>query len=150
MIGIEAPECLPIAVFLMSLLPIAEVVSRCYRQHLNVDDDASCVVTHAIQPCLLHCPPPPPPPFPPPSPNMLLHLCRLVWVQELIVSAAVLGAGLGSAIGGWLSDKLGRKKALLLGDVLFAVGALLMAAAHSPTALITGDYLQLDMWQSVS
>ena len=51
----------------------------------------------------------------------------------------MLGAGLGSAIGGWLSDKVGRKKALLLGDVLFTLGALLMAAAHSPNALITGQ-----------
>lgn len=66
------------------------------------------------------------------------HLCRLIWVQELIVSAAVFGAGLGSAIGGWFSDKVGRKKALLAGDILFAVGALLMAAAHSPHALIAG------------
>ena len=64
--------------------------------------------------------------------------CRLVWIQEIIVSAAVIGAGFGSAIGGWLSDKLGRKKALLLGDVLFTLGALSMAAARSPNALITG------------
>lgn len=55
------------------------------------------------------------------------------------MSAAVLGAGVGSAIGGWFSDKLGRKKALLLGDLLFTVGALLMAAARSPNALIAGQ-----------
>ncbi|KAA6422553.1 MAG: putative inositol transporter 2-like [Trebouxia sp. A1-2] len=61
---------------------------------------------------------------------------RLVWIQEVIVSAAVLGAGVGSAIGGWFSDQVGRKKALLVGDVLFTLGALLMAAAGSPNALI--------------
>lgn len=82
-------------------------------------------------------------------PKTLLHLRRLVWVQELIVSAAVLGAALGSAIGGWFSDNVGRKKALLLGDVLFAVGALLMAAAHSPSALITGEALLLLTWQCI-
>ena len=65
--------------------------------------------------------------------------CRLVWIQEVIVSAAVLGAGVGSAIGGWFSDKVGRKKALLVGDVLFTLGALLMAAAGSPNALIAGQ-----------
>lgn len=54
----------------------------------------------------------------------------------------MIGAGFGSAIGGWLSDKLGRKKALLLGDVLFTVGALSMAAARSPNALITGQRIQ--------
>lgn len=63
---------------------------------------------------------------------------RLVWIQEVIVSAAVLGAGVGSAIGGWFSDKVGRKKALLVGDVLFTLGALLMAAAGSPNSLIAG------------
>ena len=62
-----------------------------------------------------------------------------MWVQELIVSAAVLGAGVGSAVGGWLSDTVGRKKALLLGDGLFAAGALFMAAAPSASALITGE-----------
>lgn len=74
--------------------------------------------------------------------DLLVHYItdksQLVWIQEVIVSAAVIGAGFGSAIGGWLSDKLGRKKALLLGDVLFALGALSMAAARSPNALITG------------
>lgn len=64
--------------------------------------------------------------------------CRLVWLQEIIVSAAVLGAGIGSAIGGWFSDKVGRKSALLLGDVLFTAGALLMASARSPQAIIVG------------
>ncbi len=65
--------------------------------------------------------------------------CRLVWIQEVIVSAAVLGAGVGSVIGGWFSDKVGRKKALLVGDVLFTLGALLMAAAGSPNSLIAGQ-----------
>ena len=46
---------------------------------------------------------------------------------------------MGSAIGGWFSDKVGRKKALLVGDVLFTLGALLMAAAGSPNALIAGQ-----------
>ena len=55
------------------------------------------------------------------------------------MSAAVLGAGVGSAIGGWFSDKVGRKKALLVGDVLFTLGALLMAAAGSPNSLIAGQ-----------
>ena len=65
--------------------------------------------------------------------------CRLIWIQEVIVSAAVLGAALGSALGGWFSDKVGRKKALLLGDVLFTLGAVLMAAAQTPSALIAGQ-----------
>ena len=66
-------------------------------------------------------------------------LCRLAWVQELIVSAAVLGAGIGSAVGGWFSDRLVRKQVLLVGDVFFTAGALLMAAASTANALIAGQ-----------
>lgn len=63
---------------------------------------------------------------------------KLAWLQELIVSAAVLGAGMGSAVGGWFSDRLGRKEVLLVGDVFFTVGALLMAVASTANALIAG------------
>ncbi len=65
--------------------------------------------------------------------------CSLAWIQEVIVSAAVLGAAVGSAVGGWFSDRVGRKTALLVGDILFTAGALLMAAARSPNALIAGQ-----------
>ncbi len=40
----------------------------------------------------------------------------------MIVSAAVFGAAAGSALGGALGDFAGRKKTLLVGDALFAVG----------------------------
>ena len=54
------------------------------------------------------------------------------------MSAAVVGAALGSAVGGMLSDRVGRKRALLAGDALFAAGALLMGLAQSAAALIAG------------
>ena len=54
------------------------------------------------------------------------------------MSAAVAGAAGGSALGGALSDFLGRKKALLAGDVLFTAGALLMAAAPDVAVIIAG------------
>lgn len=76
--------------------------------------------------------------------------CRLIWLQEVVVSAAVLGAGVGSACGGWFSDKLGRKTALLGGDVLFTAGALLMASAHSPHAIIVGQHPQLDLQKTIA
>lgn len=60
------------------------------------------------------------------------------WVTGTIVSSAVAGAGCGSAVGGWISDHLGRKKALLMGDLLFAAGALFMAAAINTTTVIIG------------
>ncbi|CAK0782513.1 hypothetical protein CVIRNUC_005731 [Coccomyxa viridis] len=62
----------------------------------------------------------------------------LNWIQGVIVSAAVFGAALGSALGGALGDHFGRKTMLLIGDALFAVGAVLMAAAQGVGSLIGG------------
>ncbi|KAL0015833.1 hypothetical protein SO802_002902, partial [Lithocarpus litseifolius] len=35
------------------------------------------------------------------------------WLQELIVSTSVAAAIIGAAIGAWMNDSLGRKKAIL-------------------------------------
>ncbi|KAK9829082.1 hypothetical protein WJX72_003793 [[Myrmecia] bisecta] len=66
---------------------------------------------------------------------------RLNWIQEIIVSAAIAGAAIGAALGGLLSDRAGRKTALLVGDGLFMGGALVMAAAQNAGVLITGRAL---------
>lgn len=58
--------------------------------------------------------------------------------QEVIVSMAVGGAIIGAGFGGWFNDKYGRKKSLLLADVLFTIGALVMAAAVAPWMIIIG------------
>ena len=68
-------------------------------------------------------------------------MCSLNWIQGVIVSAAVFGAAAGSALGGALGDLVGRKRTLLVGDVLFAVGAILMAAAQGVGALVAGQPL---------
>eukprot|EP00897_Mesotaenium_endlicherianum_P006073 jgi/Mesen1/5494/ME000276S04629 len=62
-------------------------------------------------------------------------------LQEAIVSTAVLGAALGTAVGGSLADRLGRKRALLAADLVFTLGALAMAAAWGPGALLAGRLL---------
>lgn len=59
-------------------------------------------------------------------------------LRETIVSMAVAGAAIGAAFGGWLNDKIGRKKSILLADVLFVAGAILMAAAPAPWMIIIG------------
>lgn len=59
-------------------------------------------------------------------------------LQEAIVSTAVAGAIIGAALGGWLNDRIGRKKTILFADSLFLLGAILMAAAQSPSVLIVG------------
>ncbi|KGN53026.1 inositol transporter 1 [Cucumis sativus] len=63
------------------------------------------------------------------------------FLQETIVSMAVLGAIVGAAAGGWINDAYGRKKATLLADVVFAIGAAVMAAAPDPYILIAGRFL---------
>lgn len=69
---------------------------------------------------------------------MYIFLIVVLTKQEAIVSMAVAGAIIGAAIGGWLNDKYGRRSAILVADFLFFVGAILMAAAPNPPALIVG------------
>jgi SP family galactose:H+ symporter-like MFS transporter len=55
---------------------------------------------------------------------------------EWIVSAMMLGAAIGALGAGWMSLRLGRKRSLIIAGTLFLTGALLSAAAWSPTTLI--------------
>lgn len=68
-------------------------------------------------------------------------LFLFIALQETIVSMAVAGAIFGAAFGGWMSDKLGRKKSILTADVLFFAGAVIMAAAPAPWVIIIGRIL---------
>ncbi|KAJ1440030.1 Sugar/inositol transporter [Sesbania bispinosa] len=63
---------------------------------------------------------------------------RYTWLQEAIVSMALAGAIIGASVGGWINDRFGRKKAILLADTLFFIGSVVMAAATNPTILIVG------------
>ncbi|KAD4178367.1 hypothetical protein R6Q59_021953 [Mikania micrantha] len=63
------------------------------------------------------------------------------WLQETIVSMAVAGAIFGAAIGGWMNDKFGRKKSIMSADVLFFIGAIIMALAPAPWVIIIGRLL---------
>ncbi|KAL2563644.1 hypothetical protein AAZV13_20G203600 [Glycine max] len=63
------------------------------------------------------------------------------FLQETIVSMAVTGAIVGAAAGGWINDVYGRKKATLIADVIFTLGAIVMAAAPDPYILIIGRVL---------
>ncbi|XP_059632878.1 inositol transporter 1 [Cornus florida] len=63
------------------------------------------------------------------------------FLQETIVSMALVGAIIGAAAGGWINDVYGRKRATLLADVVFAIGSIVMAAAPDPYVLIVGRLL---------
>ncbi|XP_059289416.1 inositol transporter 4-like [Lycium ferocissimum] len=51
---------------------------------------------------------------------------------------AVAGAIFGAAFGGWLNDKFGRKFSILIADVLFLIGSVVMAFAPVPWVIILG------------
>ncbi|KAH9289603.1 hypothetical protein KI387_033720 [Taxus chinensis] len=63
---------------------------------------------------------------------------RSTTLQEIIVSMAIAGAIIGAAVGGWCNDRYGRRTTLLIADVVFFLGAILMAAAPIPAILIVG------------
>ncbi|KAK3124449.1 hypothetical protein QOZ80_7BG0586680 [Eleusine coracana subsp. coracana] len=63
---------------------------------------------------------------------------RNTWLQELIVSMAVAGAILGAAVGGWTTDRFGRRASILVADALFFAGAVIMASAPAPAQLVAG------------
>ncbi|KAL0388936.1 UNVERIFIED_CONTAM: Inositol transporter 4 [Sesamum radiatum] len=63
---------------------------------------------------------------------------KKTWLQETIVSMAVAGAIFGAAIGGWMNDRFGRKISIMVADLLFFAGAIIMAAAPAPWMIILG------------
>jgi MFS transporter, SP family, galactose:H+ symporter len=60
---------------------------------------------------------------------------------EVIVSGVLAGAAIGALIGGRLADLFGRRRLLIATAIIFAVGALLCAAAPSAMVLAAGRIL---------
>jgi MFS family permease len=60
------------------------------------------------------------------------------FAEELLVSAALIGAVCGSILSGRLTDLIGRKRAILITAGIFTVGSLLCAIATSTGVLIEG------------
>ncbi|RHN42413.1 putative major facilitator, sugar transporter, major facilitator superfamily [Medicago truncatula] len=58
--------------------------------------------------------------------------------MSAIVSTALAGAVIGAAVGGWINDRFGRKRSIMIADTLFFIGSAIMAAATSPAILIVG------------
>ena len=58
--------------------------------------------------------------------------------KSMIVSLALAGAAVGSLFSGTLSDYSGRKPVIMVADVMFTLGSLLMCYAPSITMLIIG------------
>jgi len=60
------------------------------------------------------------------------------FAEELLVSAALIGAVCGSILSGRLTDLIGRKRAILITAGIFAVGSILCAIATSTGVLLAG------------
>lgn len=56
--------------------------------------------------------------------------------QEWIVSSMMFGAAVGAVGSGWMSSRLGRKKSLMIGAILFVIGSLWSAMSSNPEMLI--------------
>ena len=59
-------------------------------------------------------------------------------IEELVVSAVLIGALIGAAFGGPIADRFGRLKTILLAAGLFAAGSIGTSIAQNITWLISG------------
>lgn len=54
------------------------------------------------------------------------------------MSTAIAGAILGAAVGGWMNDRFGRKFSIIIADILFFIGSVILASAPNPAVLLVG------------
>jgi SP family galactose:H+ symporter-like MFS transporter len=59
-------------------------------------------------------------------------------VEELVVSAVLVGAVVGVAFGGALTDNIGRRKVIILAAVVFILGSIITTLAQSIAWLVSG------------
>jgi MFS transporter, SP family, galactose:H+ symporter len=59
-------------------------------------------------------------------------------VEEIVVSAVLVGALIGAAAGGALADRIGRRKTIIIAAVIFAFGALGTALSPNVEILVVG------------
>jgi DHA1 family bicyclomycin/chloramphenicol resistance-like MFS transporter len=78
----------------------------------------------------------------PSLPSMTSDLHSTDSTIQLTLSAFIIGLAIGQIVIGPLSDSLGRRKPLLVGLVLYAVGSVLCAVSPSSELLITARFVQ--------
>jgi len=71
--------------------------------------------------------------------RQVMHLSATA--QGIVVAVVLLGAAIGAAVAGTLSDRIGRRRVILYAALLFIVGACLSAVASELTLLIIGRLL---------
>lgn len=75
------------------------------------------------------------------APELRVQWGMSISTVGLVTSSAFLGMFVGAISGGWISDRIGRKKALLLTTVCFSVFSLLNACAWNVTGLLVSRFL---------
>lgn len=60
--------------------------------------------------------------------------------QEVIISITILAAWMFSIASGTISDKIGRRKVVIISSIIFTVGSLLMGAAQDKWTLLVGRF----------
>ena len=58
--------------------------------------------------------------------------------QEMVISIVLIGALIGACFGGFLTDKIGRKKTLFITSILFLIGIFITVIAKTVFVLMTG------------
>lgn len=69
--------------------------------------------------------------------------------EDAVVSIMVMGALTGSVVAGYLTDRLGRWRTIVLTDLTFITGAAVLFAAQTPAAILVGRFI-VGMGVSVS
>jgi len=75
------------------------------------------------------------------APAILKEWHISVSVVGYLISATFLGMFLGAASGGWFSDRVGRKRALIVTTVWFSIFSLLNSVVWEPTGLFVARLL---------
>lgn len=63
------------------------------------------------------------------------------WKYGLVVSIAIVGAFIGAFAAGFLSAKFGRRPSIVLADVFFIVGSVMMAAAPNVEVILVSRFV---------
>ena len=71
-------------------------------------------------------------------PQLIVHFDLIPKQQELVVSILYMGGVCGATIGGSICDLFGRKKSILLCDIIFGIGAIILYSAQNVSSILIG------------
>ncbi|XP_026392845.1 inositol transporter 4-like isoform X5 [Papaver somniferum] len=72
---------------------------------------------------------------------LALEQCLLVILQANLVIMAIVGAMFGAAFGCWTNDSLGKKRSVLMADVVTFLATMLVAFSSVPSLVVDGTMI---------